>query len=352
MGLDLRGGIVRRVASMDQFQGRRVAIDAPNLMYAFFTTACHNGIPPEAAAQAARRSSIVRIFDLASWGARCVLVFDGEPHPLKREVLEARQAAREKTGTPRLTRSDYAPLEDLARALGVPVVHAPHDAEAQASSMSMAGLVDVVATTDWDALAMGATRLLRNLSASMASNKWEHVDAAEALRELGGLQREDLALAAVLMGCDYHPGYDGIGPKKGLAKAKVARDKQPDSPLRFALQGLGQPADDPRAHAALDLMLNPPNTPTPDLAWHAPTSEALSLLVELGLREDDARLHLGRLAVAHRRMQETKAAAAPPPPPEPTEEELRRIAAREEGERISHAFASKTRQETPLTRWT
>ena len=49
--------------------------------------------------------------------------------------------------------------------MGVPVVEAPSEAEAQCAEMAKGGLVYAVATEDMDALTFAAPRLLRNLMA-------------------------------------------------------------------------------------------------------------------------------------------------------------------------------------------
>jgi hypothetical protein len=50
--------------------------------------------------------------------------------------------------------------------MGVPVVDAPSEAEAQCAAMAKAGVVYAAATEDMDCLTFGAPRLIRNLMAS------------------------------------------------------------------------------------------------------------------------------------------------------------------------------------------
>jgi 5'-3' exonuclease len=125
--------------------------------------------------------------------------------------------------------------------------------------MARRGLVDVVATTDWDALAMGAPALLRNLSANPARTEgraWTLVDAPHALGALG-LTRERLAAAAVLMGCDYFPGFPRVGPRKAF-KLACAEGPMEDA-FAGALAALGATsAEREHAHAALRLLVDPP----------------------------------------------------------------------------------------------
>lgn len=258
MGLKLQG-IPGVAASREALAGKRVAIDAPNLLYAFYAVQLLHQEPTperrEAALGAATRGLLQRVQDLAAMGARPLVVLEGPPHPLKRALLEDREATR---AVPGIKPQDYAAVEETLRAAKVWSVRAPHDAEAQACAMARKGLVDVVATTDWDALAMGAPRLLRNLSAHPAKTegrRWTLVDCAEALSALG-VRRDTLAAAAVLMGCDYFPGFPGVGPKKAF---KLLGDAPAPAALRAALQALGATPDETaRALAAHALLDDPP----------------------------------------------------------------------------------------------
>lgn len=262
VGLKLQG-IPAASALPVHLENRVVAIDAPNLLYAFYAVQLlHREATPErrdAALRSATRGLLARVQDLAQIGARSVVVFDGPPHPLKRAHLEARDAAR---SVPAIGHADYAPIADAVRDAGIPFVHAPHDAEGQASAMARAGRVHVVATTDWDALAMGAPRLLRNLSASprkTEGRRWMLVDADAALAHLA-TTRERLAAAAVLMGCDYHPGYPRVGPKKAFALLPAHLDAE--AALDAALAHLHATEDDAeRARAAYRLLAHPPHDP-------------------------------------------------------------------------------------------
>jgi flap endonuclease-1 len=272
MGVKL-SGIPSRPAERADLDGKIVAIDAPNLMYAFYAVQLLRQEPTpearEAALQAATKGLATRIADLARLGARSVAVFDGPPHERKLAHLEARDAAR---STPPIAPREYGRARDAARAMGAPVVDAPHDAEAQASAMARRGLVDIVATTDWDAMAMGAPTLLRNLSANPqaaeGSRRWAIVEARSAFDHLGADARA-LAGAAVLMGCDYDPGFDGIGPSKAFRLLAT------HGTLEKALGALG--ADAARREAALEahrLLTDPPHVEV-TLRWGLHDSEAL-----------------------------------------------------------------------------
>src|SRR5687767_12729333 len=108
-------------------------------MYAFYAVQMlRAGADRDAALRTTTKGLAQRVADLQRQGAKSVVVFDGRPHPLKGALLEERDAAR---SFPAIHADDYLPAKAAARALGVPVVEAPHDAEAQACWMAREGLV-------------------------------------------------------------------------------------------------------------------------------------------------------------------------------------------------------------------
>ena len=115
--------------------------------------------------------------------------------------------------------------KSLLRSLGIPVVEAPSEGEAQAAWMCHEGLVDAAASQDFDALLFGTPRLLRNVTVTgrrklPGKQVWvdvapEEIRLEESLAGVG-LSREQLVDAALLVGTDFNPGIKGIGPKKAL----------------------------------------------------------------------------------------------------------------------------------------
>ena len=243
------------------------------------------------------------------FGARCIVILEGPPHPLKAAKLRERAAGRERTGIPALAPQDYEPALALLRALGIPIVQAPHDAEAQGAWMTQNGYADVLATTDWDALAMGAGALLRGFSGRAAAPKgqtsWTYVPGRRALHELDA-DRETLAVAAVLMGCDYFDGFKGIGPAKAL---KLARKNRRVLDLEAKPRHLAACLDEldasneerHEAHAALDYLLEPPHVDPGVITWRRPDLEDLDARLRVhGAEVTNAlRARLARTAIVH-----------------------------------------------------
>lgn len=265
MGIDLGDIVVRRPAAMTDYAGKRIAFDAWNVLYQFLSSIrAPDGTPlkdKEGRITSHLAGTIYRTASLVEAGIKPVFVFDGEPHPLKMETLAGRaarkveaeaaraaaeaqretaRAAGDEAGaeeaeermrtkaqqTSRLTLPMVEQATTLLKALGVPVLQAPGEGEAQASWMCQQGLVHAASSQDYDAILFGTPRLVRNLSVVgkrklPGKQVWVDVQPEEiGLQESlagSGLTREQLIDIALLVGTDFHPGIDGIGPKKALA---------------------------------------------------------------------------------------------------------------------------------------
>jgi flap endonuclease-1 len=190
-------------------------------------------------------------------------VFDGEPPRLKartiqsrgeikrraerewREAVEIGDLATARTKamqTSRLTGEMIDQSKRLLDLLGVPVVQAPGEGEAQASAMARDGTAYAAASQDFDALLFGSPRLVKNLAISgrrKMPRKELYVEvhpeeiSLEATLAKLGITREQLVDMGLLMGTDFNEGVKGIGPKKALALIKK------HGTLEGALQELG-----------------------------------------------------------------------------------------------------------------
>ena len=114
----------------------------------------------------------------------------------------------------------------LLRLMGIPVVQAPSEGEAQAAHMAQAGTAWAAASKDYDSLLFGAPRLARFLTISgkeflpskgaFRAITPELIDLQRMLGALG-ITREQLVDLGILVGTDFNDGIKGIGPKKALA---------------------------------------------------------------------------------------------------------------------------------------
>ena len=230
---------------LKSIHGRKVAIDASMAIYQFLI-AIRAGGPNQAAVQLTNAdgettSHIQGLFNrtirFMSEGIRPVFVFDGKPPQFKSGELKKRREKRKKAEAElkvaieennteaqekqqkRLVVAGKKENEDcikLLHLMGVPVVMAPCEAEAQAASMCKAGTVYAVGTEDMDALTFATPVLLRKMTFANASKSDIQVmDYKKAVEGLG-LTHDQFVDLCILLGCDYCDSIGGVGPKTAL----------------------------------------------------------------------------------------------------------------------------------------
>jgi flap endonuclease-1 len=114
---------------------------------------------------------------------------------------------------------------ELLRLLGLPVIQAPSEGEAQAAHMARAGHVWTAVSKDYDTLLFGTPRLVRFLTIggkeflpSQGTFRPIVPEMLELESQLArwSITREGLIDLALLIGTDFNDGVHGIGPKKAL----------------------------------------------------------------------------------------------------------------------------------------
>ncbi|MHA1617514.1 MAG: flap endonuclease-1 [Candidatus Njordarchaeales archaeon] len=191
-------------------------------------------------------SHLVGLFNrtcrLLAMGIKPVYVFDGPPHPWKKSELEARKKERlefqkkfieavmagryeeaKKLGKRAMIVTDdmVKSARKLLELMGVPIIDAPHDAEAQAAYIVARGEGYAVASRDWDAFLYGTPRIIMEFKITI--NPYERPILYELDKFLSktGITREQLIDLALILGTDYNPGgFEGIGPKTALKLIK------------------------------------------------------------------------------------------------------------------------------------
>jgi flap endonuclease-1 len=188
---------------------------------------------------------------MAEYSMRPVFVFDGKPPELKKATLEARRLYREKARREweeASSKGDYKSawskavrmnslnkeMQDDAKKLlallGVPVVQAPEEGEAQAAYMAASGDVWAANSRDYDSVLFGAPRLVRYVTISGQEFLPSKGVARPLIPELIELDRLLAALEitrnqlidlAILVGTDFNKGIHGIGPKTALKLIKT-----------------------------------------------------------------------------------------------------------------------------------
>lgn len=104
---------------------------------------------------------------------------------------------------------------DLVDAMGLKCVQAPGEAEAYCSVLNRDGYVDGILSQDSDCFAYGAKRVYRNFTISQGgpSSQGAFVDIydIDEIKKSIDIGQNKIIVLALLCGCDYCPGVDGIG---------------------------------------------------------------------------------------------------------------------------------------------
>jgi len=251
MGVLLTPIIVKQSLGLEDLRGKRLAVDANGELYQFLALIRLRDGSPLRDSHGRITSHISGLFYrttrlITDYGLELAFVFDGKPPALKfaeigrRRSIKARydaelaqaieagdlaKAYSKATMTSRLTREMADEARELLRLMGLPVIQAPSEGEAQASHMAAKESVWAAASKDYDCLLFGTPRLLRFLTISgkeflpskgaFRAITPELIDIA-LLLEHYKITRSQLVDLAILVGTDFNEGIKGIGPKKAL----------------------------------------------------------------------------------------------------------------------------------------
>jgi flap endonuclease-1 len=236
---------------------------------------------------------LFRMANFLEKGIKPVFVFDGKPDDLKMATIDKRRKVRDTAGErwkEALERGDEAEAykqarsstrvdetiigtsKELLRLMGIPIVQAPGEGEAQASYMAIKGDARYVVSQDYDTLLFGAPTLVRNLTVSgkrkirgrQITVSPERIVLTDFL---GGLQisREQLIQIGILVGTDFNAGVEGVGAKTAL---KLVLKGEFESKLKEKM-----PDFDPAP--VIDMFLHPPVTDDYAIAAGHPDAEGI-----------------------------------------------------------------------------
>uniref|UniRef100_A0A1I7Y9V9 Flap endonuclease 1 n=1 Tax=Steinernema glaseri TaxID=37863 RepID=A0A1I7Y9V9_9BILA len=229
-----------RSNEMKAYFGRKVAIDASMSIYQFLIAVRQDGSQltnADGEATGHLMGMFYRTIRMIDNGIKPCYVFDGKPPELKSGELEKRTerraeaekelaAAKEKGDTEtiskferrlvKVSKEHNEECKRLLRLMGVPVVDAPCEAEAQCAALARSQKVFATATEDMDALTFGSSVLLRHMTFSEAKKMpIKEFDLSKVLREMDFTHEQFIDLC-ILLGCDYCPTIRGIGPKRAF----------------------------------------------------------------------------------------------------------------------------------------
>ena len=235
---DLRDLAVIESVPFGDLRGSVVAIDAHNWLYRYLTTTVRwtrDDVYTTAAGEEVPNlvGTVQGLAKLLENDLVPIFVFDGGVTELKAAEVERRckqketaekreaearergdaiEAARMASRTQRLTAVILETTRELLGLLGVPVVEAPAEGEAQAAHMARSGLVNYVGSEDYDTLLFGAPRTVRGITSDGDPERMDF----EATLDAHDLSWEGLVDVGILCGTDFNEGVTGIGPKTAV----------------------------------------------------------------------------------------------------------------------------------------
>ena len=254
MGVKLPGILPVKTISWEDLKGKKIAIDASNMLFQFLSSIRQRDGTPLMDSKGRVTSHLSgtfhRILNLMQKGIKICVCFDGVApklkHKTQQERRERKQNAYEKyekakdeenielmhkysKQTSRLDSYMIQETKELLKSMGVPTIQAPQEADAQISFMTEQGDTDFAASSDADCLLHGCPKTIPNLTLSqtrkLPGGKFVYIqpqiiELKDVLDHLG-INQDQLIVMAILTGTDYNrKGIPGIGPKKALALVK------------------------------------------------------------------------------------------------------------------------------------
>ncbi|KAF3329057.1 flap endonuclease 1-A isoform X2 [Carex littledalei] len=296
----------------ESYFGRKIAIDASMSIYQFLIVVGRTGMETLTNEAGEVTSHLQGMFNrtirLLEAGIKPAYVFDGQPPDLKKQELAKRYSKREDATkelstaveegdkeaiekfskrTVKVTKQHNEDCKRLLRLMGVPVIEAPCEAEAQCAALCKDDKVYAVASEDMDSLTFGAPRFLRHLMDP--SSKKIPVMEFEISKVLEGLKlsMDQFIDLCILSGCDYCESIKGVG---GLTALKMIRQY---GCIETMLENINKeryqiPEDWPYEEARR--LFKEPNVSldVPELKWTPPDEEGIVnfLVNENGFNKD------------------------------------------------------------------
>jgi|TARA_Y100000034_G_C6903693_1_gene418733 flap endonuclease-1 len=257
MGLQIADIIPKKEISFKDLKGKTIAVDAFNSIYQFLTTIRQPDGTPLKDSNDNVTSHLSGLFyrnmSLILEDIKLIYVFDGKPPDLKEKTRQLRREQRQKSeekyqqaldeqdteamekySTVYLDEKKIEESKQLLEAMGIAVIQAPGEGEAQASSISKNNDAYAVSSQDYDCLMFQAPLMIQNLSlarrrktiSGFKDNLPQLITLNQVLTQLE-INQEQLICIGILSGTDYNPGgVKGLGPKKSLKLVKEYKTKE------------------------------------------------------------------------------------------------------------------------------
>ncbi|MFH1072007.1 MAG: flap endonuclease-1 [Nanoarchaeota archaeon] len=255
MGCAITDLLVAKELSLEDLSGKILAVDAFNQLYMFLSTIRQRdgSLLMDSKGEITSHLSglFFRFSKLMQSGLRFVFVFDGKVPDLKKKERQRRAklkheaqkefekaaAAEDVVGmrkyaarTSQLTSEMREEAILLIKAMGIPIVQAQGEGEAQAAYLVKKGQAYAIMSQDADSLLFGSPKVVKNLSVTKRKKQPsalayqtitpEIISLQENLKVLG-ITNDQLICLGMLVGTDYNiGGIKGIGPKNALKLVK------------------------------------------------------------------------------------------------------------------------------------
>ncbi|MBU3896829.1 MAG: flap endonuclease-1 [Nanoarchaeota archaeon] len=251
MGVNIKQLITTKEIDLSYLKGRTIGIDAFNWIYQFLSIIRDRETGEPLKDSKGRVTShlsgiLYRNTKLIEAGIKVCYIFDGvapefksatamERRLIRQEAkikwgeavesgdrVEALKAAKRST---QITEEIIETSKELLGYMGIPVIQAPSEGEATCAYLCKKGKIWAGASQDTDNLLFGSPRLVRNLSitgkrrmprtGAFYELKPELIELEQLLKSLG-INQDQLIILSMLVGTDFNPGIQKIGPKSAL----------------------------------------------------------------------------------------------------------------------------------------
>jgi flap endonuclease-1 len=253
MGVAITSILPKKDITFEQLKGKKLAVDSSNVIYQFLASIRQPDGTPLMDQGGNITSHLVglaaRVPNLMEKNIKLAFVFDGKPPAIKFEESQRRRELKEKAQekydvakeqedtesmfkysrqTIKLTKEIKEESKEFIQSLGLPVIQAPSEAEAQAAFMAEKGDVFAVVSQDIDSLLYSTPILIKNLTVSSKKRvrgnyiniNPEIYDLKHVLKTLE-INKDQLLTLSILVGTDFNPkGVNRIGPKTALKLVK------------------------------------------------------------------------------------------------------------------------------------
>ncbi|MCD4759590.1 flap endonuclease-1 [archaeon] len=249
MGIAITELLPKKEISFERLKGKKFAVDASNVLYQFLSSIRQKDGTPLMDYKGNITSHLMglstRVPNLMQQNIKLAFVFDGKPPEMKFEESQIRKkrkkVAQEKyekakqekdidsmskysRQTIKLTKDIQEESKEFIKALGLPVIQAPSEAEAQVAFLAEQGDVWASISQDTDTFLYQTPRLIRNLTVSNRRRirgtyikvEPEIIELKDILTSLK-INQDQLIALSILVGTDYNPGgVHRVGPKTAL----------------------------------------------------------------------------------------------------------------------------------------